>query len=355
MSIHRRDFARLGVAAIAAFGLGVPARAQDASPFADVLAHIDPQLRPSALRMLTMSAQSQPLGDATVAKRRTESASYAAPLLPDIRVDERQIAGARGHPPVTVFVINAGGAGARPGILHTHGGGFILGQARYELRFLQELARDLDCIVVSVEYRLAPEARFTGSLEDNYAGLRWMHASARELGLDPKRVALLGESAGGGHAALLAIAARDRGEVPVAFQALIYPMLDDRTGSSVRTPAHIGAVLWDAASNRYGWRSLLGVEPGGGAVPAAGVPARVADLAGLPPTFIAVGGVDLFVSEDITYGRRLNEAGVPVELHVFPGGYHAFDRVASETEIAERFTRIKMDALRRAFGQALPA
>jgi len=194
----------------------------------------------------------------------------------------------------------------------------------------------------------------TGSIEDNYAGLRWMHASAGELGVDPERIALLGESAGGCHAALLAITARDRGEVPVAFQALIYPMLDDRTGTTVHTPPFTGTVVWDAASNAYGWRSFLGVAPGGPDVPATAVPARIANLEGLPPTFIAVGGADLFVSEDIKYARRLTQAGVATELLVVPRAFHAFDRIATDTAIAERFTRAKMDALRRAFSQPQP-
>lgn len=346
MTINRRRLARLGGAALLAATIGPPAGARDAGSV--VLEHIDPQLRPSAVRLLDMTQGSKPLSDASVRDRRAADQSMVAPRLPGVPVQERRIAGRPGQPPVRVFVINAKAGAARGAILHTHGGGYVLGKAANELRFLQELARDLDCVVVSVEYRLAPETRFSGSLEDNYAALLWLHGSAAELGVAPKRIGLLGESAGGGHAALLAIAARDRGEAPVAFQALMYPMLDDRTGATVKTPPHIGAVLWDSASNRYGWRSFLGAEPGSDGVPAAGVPARTARLQGLPPTFIAVGGVDLFVSEDIEYARRLTEAGVSTELHVFPGAYHAFDRVAPDTEIAQRFTKTKMDFLKRA-------
>lgn len=143
--------------------------------------------------------------------------------------------------------------------------------------------------------------------------------------------------------------------MPLVLQVLIYPMLDDRTASSRAVPPFIGTLLWDAAGNRYGWRSFLGQAPGGPHVPAAAVPARVANLAGLAPAFIAVGGIDLFVSEDIDYARRLTEAGVPTELLLVPGAFHAFDGLAPATTIAKRFTLAKMNALRCAFGLPLPA
>jgi acetyl esterase/lipase len=202
-------------------------------------------------------------------------------------------------------------------------------------------------VVVSVDYRLAPETRFPGSLEDNYAALRWLHANTRELGVDRNRIALLGESAGGGHVATLAIAARDRGEVPVAMQVMIYPMLDDRTGSSRTVPPHLGAYVWDAAANRFGWSSLLGVPAGSPSVPAGAVPARVENLRGLPPAFIGVGSIDLFVEEDIEYARRLIEAGVPTELYVAPGGYHGFDIIVPDARISKRFKAAWSDALSR--------
>ncbi|WP_235913191.1 alpha/beta hydrolase [Croceibacterium salegens] len=258
-------------------------------------------------------------------------------------------------PDVTVYVVNAAKGGARPGILHTHGGGHILGSAKSELRYLQNLARDLDCVLVTVEYRLAPETRYTGSIEDNYAALKWMHSSANELGLDATRIALLGESAGGTHAALLAITARDRGEVPVLFQCLVYPMLDDRTGSTRQLPPWIGAVLWTRDANRFGWRAFTGGEPGTLEIPAAAVPARVDNLAGLPPAWIGVGGADLFVEEDIEYAERLNDAAVPTELLVLPRAFHAFDRIVPDAGVSRRFTAAKMDALRRAFGKSADA
>jgi acetyl esterase/lipase len=355
--LSRREFGALGIAAGIA-GLTSGASGVIAATPAlthDPIGYLDPELQVPA--RLLMQRGRPPFSDANIAAIRQASAAAAQPPSPDVPVVERRIPGAAGMPPVTVHVVNATGAGSRPGILHMHAGGHVLGSARSELRYLQALARELDCILVTVEYRLAPETRYTGSTEDNYAALRWMHGAADELGLDRARIALLGESAGGGHAALLAIAARDRGEVPVAFQALVYPMLDDRTGSAGSTrqaPPFRGRILWDAAANRYGWGAFLGVEPGGPAVPAAAVPARTVRLEGLPPTFIGVGGADLFLDEDIDYARRLSDAGVPTELLVVPRAFHAFDRIAPDTAISRRFTRAKMDALRRAFGQPVP-
>jgi acetyl esterase/lipase len=179
-----------------------------------------------------------------------------------------------------------------------------------------------------------------------------MHENAAEIGADPARIAILGESAGGGHAAMLAIAARDKGSYPICFQALIYPMLDDRTGTSRDVPEHIGAFGWNAETNRFGWECFLGQTPGTDSVPAEAVPARVENLAGLPPTFIGIGTLDLFVAENLAFATRLIEAAVPTELVVVPGAIHGFDTLAKESGAARRFTSIKLAALRRAFGLA---
>ena len=216
---------------------------------------------------------------------------------------------------------------------------------------MQQVAREHDCVVVTVDYRLAPETRFPGSLEDNYAALNWLRLSANLLGVDPSRIAVMGESAGGGHAAMLAIAARDRGEVPIAFQLLIYPMLDDRTGSSRQVPPYVGVYIWVPASNRFGWSSLLGVPAGSKTVPAGAVPARVENLAGLAPAFIGVGAIDLFVDEDVNYARRLINAGVPTELCVVPGGYHGFDIIAPDAARSIAFRAAWHAALAKAFAR----
>jgi acetyl esterase/lipase len=316
------------------------------------LAPIAPELRAGARMALGFSKMMGTIDEAMVlASRKRGGGPPVPPRHADIPVEEKMIPGPNGAPQVKLFVINARAGTSRPGILHTHGGGYIIGTAATDIRRLQEMARELDAVIVSVEYRLAPETTFEGSIEDNYAGLRWMYQSAAELGLDRSRIAVTGESAGGGHAALLAITARDRGEIPIAFQALVYPMLDDRTGGAVKLPAHIATVGWSGSENQYGWKAFLGQQPGTDKVPARAVPARTPNLAGLPPAFIQVGGVDLFVSEDIDYARRLNEAGVPTELQVIPGAYHGFDQLSADSPQAKQFTRAKIEALRRAFAR----
>lgn len=351
MELGRRDVMGLGAGALlTAFSSGA-LFAQGAAP-ATILDNVDPELRPIAEQMLKANGPARPWTQATLAEIRAHIPP-PAPRRTDVPVAQRRVPGRTGQPDVTLWIVNARQGPARPGILHTHGGGFILGSAESELAYLQGIAHDLDCVIVSVEYRLAPETTFAGSIEDNYAGLMWLYANAAALGVDRARIVAMGESAGGGHAALLALAARDRREVPLAAQVLIYPMLDDRTGSGVTPPPWIGAIGWNAGANRFGWQSFLGRRPGGSNVPAAAVPARRRDLAGLPPTFIGVGGIDLFVSEDIDYARRLTEANVPTELVVVPGAFHGFDRAGADTRIAQRFNQAKYNALRRAFGQPI--
>ena len=332
--------AALGLAGRPLAAFGAEAAAGDAW-----LLTVDPQLRPIA-KMMRRTALA-PISAANLAVRRQMFAKWRQPRLADVAVEQRSVKGLAGQPEVTVFVINPRPGAARPGILHTHGGGFVSGTAEQDVPRLQALAKALDCAIVTVDYRLAPETRWTGSVEDNYAGLLWLHAAAAELGVDPARIAVMGESAGGGHAALLALKARDRGEVPLAFQCLTYPMLDDRTGSTRAVASHMGLIGWDVPSNRFGWASFLGMAPGGARVPAAAVPARRADLTGLPPAFIGVGGIDLFMDEDIDYARRLNDAGVAAQLLVVPGAFHGFDLIPG-TRIGAAFVAARLDALKAA-------
>ena len=316
------------------------------------LAYVDPELRPLAAQILPLFINQSPPSLARLQQDRiaVEKFGGAGPRS-DVPYEKLVIPGAKGAPAVTVYVVNAGKPGARPALLHTHGGGYTAGSAFGALSGVQTMCRDLDCVGVTVEYRLAPETTYRGSIEDNYAGLKWLHDNAESLGVDPARIAVIGESAGGGHAALLAIAARDRGEVPVAFQCLIYPMLDDRTGTTRKVPAHVGRVMWTPMSNRFGWQCFLGRTPGLASGPTGGVPARVQNLAGLPPTFIGVGALDLFVDEDVDYSQRLNASGVPTELVVVPRAFHGFDGQKS-TNIAARFYAAKLAALKSGLGVA---
>ncbi|HYD06176.1 MAG TPA: alpha/beta hydrolase [Reyranella sp.] len=319
---------------------------------AEILASVHPELRPIAQRIMAITGQAPPLTRASLPQSRKGNPAFRPKPLADVPFERRAIPGGLGRPEVGVVVVNAKPGASRPAILHTHGGGFVMGSAEESVPDLQQLCRELDCVAVSVDYRLAPETTYAGSTEDNYAGLKWLHASAASLGADPARIAVMGESAGGGHAALLALTARDRGEVPVCFQCLTYPMLDDRTGSSRRVPRHVGNLIWTAASNRFGWASFLGTAPGGSRVPARAVPARVANLAGLPPAWIGVGSVDLFFDEDVDYAQRLNNAGVPAELVVVPGAFHGFDNPMFPARVSRRFVAARLAALKSGLGLA---
>jgi acetyl esterase/lipase len=349
-TLSRRELLAAGGAA--AVSSVVPSMAQTTSSEQSVakidpLSLVDPEFR-APLEPLLKSAGDFALSAKTLKQARQPWGASAPTATPPFQ--ERSIPGAKGAPDVRVFVINAAATDKqRPAILHMHGGGFVTGTAAQGIPALQQVARDNDCVIVTVDYRLAPETRFPGSLEDNYTALKWLHGSAKSLGVDRARIAVMGESAGGGHAAMLAIAARDRGEVPLAFQLLIYPMLDDRTGSSRHLPPYLGAYVWVPASNRFGWSSLLGVPAGSQNVPAGAVPARVENLVGLPPAFIGVGSVDLFVDEDIEYARRLINSGVRTEICVVPGGYHGFDILAPDAAGTKAFRATWNAAVAKAF------
>jgi acetyl esterase/lipase len=261
---------------------------------------------------------------------------------------ERHVPGPPGAAKVRLWVVDpAPSEEGKPVLLHMHGG-FMMPDPML-LPPLQGIATDCHCVVVSVDYRLAPETRYPGSPEDNYAALKWVHAHAEELGIDRSRIAVGGESAGGGHAASLAIHARDRNEVRIVFQLLIYPTLDDRTGSTRPAPPAIGHFMWTASANRFAWISLLGVPAGSSKVPVAAVPARVPSVAGLPPAWIGVGSIDLFAEEDMEYARRLVHAGVATELLVVPGAFHGFDLLAPDAEASKQFSASWKSALRKAF------
>jgi len=315
----------------------------------DLLSYVDPELR-SFLR--TLPPETTVTNEDV--KRWRLSPEPSATLADGLRA--RSIPGLRGAPDVRIFIIGGSDERRRPALLYMHGGGYISGSTAGSwpgLAGLRQIATDHDCVVVSVDYRLAPETPFPGALEDNYAALKWLHANAESLGVDPKRIAVMGESAGGGHAAMLTLTARDRGECPILFQLLIYPMLDDRTGSVKEVAPHIGAFIWTRQPNRFGWSSLLGVSAGSRRVPRNAVPARATKLHGLPPTYIGVGGLDLFVKEDIEFAGRLIDAGVSAELNVAPGAYHGFFFLVPNAAISRQFETSYNSALARAFATAL--
>ena len=278
--------------------------------------------------------------------RRAHEPPPTPELGPDVDCKALLIDGVGDAPAVRLLVYRPRATRAPPGagILDIHGGGYIVGAP--EMGHLRNgaLAAELGCVIVSVDYRLAPETAFPGALEDCYAALTWFHGKAAELGVDPQRIGVSGMSAGGGLAAALALYVRDRREALLAFQHLIYPMIDDRT--CMREPnAHVGQHVWTHADNSFGWRSLLGTAPGGGGVSAHAAASRAEDLSRLPPTYLAVGALDLFLQENLDYVSRLAHAGVPVEAHVYPGAYHGFHVApsAAVTQAAEQHSRAALE------------
>jgi acetyl esterase/lipase len=270
----------------------------------------------------------------------------------NVAVDERRIPGPADAPALRVVVYAPRAAGSqRPALLHLHGGGYVMGAPEMSDARNRRLALQLDCVIVSVDYRLAPDAPFPGGLEDAYAALVWLHANAKKLAVDPARIAVGGESAGGGLSAGLALLARDRGEVPLLFQLLIYPTLDDRTNRRSDPHPYTGEFIWSRESNAFSWSSLLdGSDAPPEMIASYAVPARASNLSGLPPAYIAVGALDLYLEENIEYARRLTRAGVATELHVYPGAFHGFDG-RSDAPIGHAFTNDYIAALGRAFSR----
>jgi acetyl esterase/lipase len=223
-----------------------------------------------------------------------------------------------------------------PCVYSIHGGGYVLGSFDMDDAKFDRQCVHFPCVGVSVEYRLAPETAYPGPLDDCYAGLRWTHENASELGIVPDRIGISGVSAGGGLAAALALLARDRGEVPLAFQLLECPMIDDRQATSSSRLDRLP--IWSREANQVGWRSYLG-ERYGGDVPAYAAAARATDLTRLPPALVIVGGADGFRDEDIEYALRLNQAGVPTELHVLPGAPHGVQMFA-DSVLARRWNQM---------------
>ncbi|MFC8796574.1 alpha/beta hydrolase [Promicromonospora sp. NPDC057138] len=239
-----------------------------------------------------------------------------------------------------------------PALLWIHGGGMVLGDAAQDSAFCRRMADELGIVVVSAEYRLAPEHPFPTPLEDCYTALQWL---AGQSDVDPARIAIGGESAGGGLAAALTLLAKERGEIRPVLQLLSYPMLDDRTVTRTDVdPRRLR--IWSAKSNRFGWRGYLGTAASGGAsdgdVPPLAAPARYEDLTGLPPVWIGVGTNDLFHDEDVAYARRLQQAGVATTLHEVPGAYHNFDSIEAGAAISQAFLAARTAALNEALNGA---
>ncbi|MEG3155589.1 alpha/beta hydrolase [Sphingomonas sp. RB1R13] len=298
---------------------------------------VDPELLAMADNFPAMMLSDESLP----AIRASIAAMLAAVPLPDLPVVSSDIHIPSGDGDRTVrclLVRPVEIATSAPAILHFHGGGHVLGVPEMDAPMLHRWSHELGCLILSVDYRLAPETPAPGPMDDAYAALAWLNAEAAALGIDPARVAVSGTSAGGSMAAGLALLARDRGEYAIAFQHLDQPRLDDRLPDNPST----GEFVWTRDNSAW-CRAALGGQDDPYAHPA-----RATSLTGLPPAFIGVGALDLFVDECLAYTARLSRAGVAVELIVYPGAFHGFT-VAAGASVAVRANEDGLRALRRAF------
>jgi acetyl esterase/lipase len=236
------------------------------------------------------------------------------------------------------------GETAGPAVLYLHGGGMISGTVDVYDAPVARYVTHSGVSMLAVDYRLAPEHPYPVPVEDCYAGLGWLAGHASELRIDPARIAVMGDSAGGGLAAAVALMARDRGGPRLAAQILIYPMLDDR--NTTPDPEIAPFAVWSYDDNITAWAALLGEAIGGPDVPAYAAPARASDLSGLPACYIEVGQLDIFRDEDLAYAGRLGRAGVSVEFHLRPGVPHEFDTYAYASEVARRSVADRLRVLR---------
>jgi len=286
---------------------------------------------------------------ATRAQGSSMIAEMSTPDLTGVQVEERQVPGPEGAPDVTLRIYRPDRVSGPAAIYNVHGGGFLLGDLEIDHVRNLELARELGVVVLSVDYRLAPETPFPGPLEDVYAGLVWTAKHADELHIDPQQIAIHGLSAGGGLCAGLALLARDRGGPHIAFQYLAVPELDDRLATPSMT-TFTDTPLWNRPNAIVSWDAYLGAGvPGTDSVSPYAAPARATDLTGLPPAYVSVMHFDPLRDEGIAYATALLAAGVTVELHLFPGTFHGSSLVAFAA-ISQREQAEEMAVLRRALG-----
>jgi acetyl esterase/lipase len=311
---------------------------------------LDPELRAVVEKLPTdrpMNLNEIPKARAGMKKMVTAMLANM-PAVDGVTSEDRMAPGSVDGASVRVRVYKANDQkGKLPALYWIHGGGYVMGDIEMDDRLMMQLVKRIGCVCVSVDYRLAPENPFPIPVEDCYAGLKWLHAYAGELGVESTRIAIGGASGGGGLCAGLALMVRDRREVPVVFQLLIYPMIDDRNVTPA-SQAITDPRMWNRESNRLGWKAYLGRDGGGADVSPYAAASRATDLKNLPPAYIPVGALDLFVDENIEYAQRLIQAGVPTELHVYPGAFHGFDLFAPSAKVSKQFKADRDDALKRA-------
>ena len=271
------------------------------------------------------------------------------PLPEGVTVQDRLVTADDGHAILVRLYRPIDAPGVVPALYWIHGGGLVLGDVAMNDVYCAETALELGIVVASVEYRLAPEHPYPTPLEDCYAGLRWLVGAAGDLSVDRDRIAVGGASAGGGLAAGLTLLTRDRGQIDLTFQLLVYPMLDDRN-ITASSHAIVEPRVWNRRANLHAWNAYLDGEAGGDTVSPHAAPARADDLTGLPPAYLPVGEFDLFLDEDVTYARALMAAGVSTELHVHAGAFHGSNSLVPDSATSKRWRAGELGALRRGLG-----
>lgn len=274
--------------------------------------------------------------EATRAAMAAISQSMEIPVDESVTITNRMVPGPKDAPEVRVRIYEPKEKNAvLPGLLWIHGGGYVLGAPEGDDVLCQRFVTEANCVVVSVDYRLAPEHPYPAGLEDCYAALKWFAEQASELGVDAARIGIAGASAGGGLTAALALLARDRKGPELCFQMPLYPMIDDRNN----TPSSLeitGNMIWNHDLNEKGWTMYLNGENGKDSVPQYAAPSRATDLTGLPYTYTCVGQLDPFRDETLDYVTRLCRAGVDVEFHLYPGCFHGFEGVVPTAAVSQR-------------------
>ncbi len=312
---------------------------------------VDPQVKEQMARLPEAPEDDPPVGDVETRRitghRMFDFIGATSAPIDGVDIDEFSLTAKDGTELAATWYRRSTGEPPGSAVLYLHGGGMIfsldhIGQM-YDLAARRYVAESGVPMLV-VDYRVAPEHPHPTPVEDCFAALEWLAGRGTELGFDPARLAVMGDSAGGGLAAGVCLMARDRGGPAIAQQLLIYPMLDDRPVPP--DPALLGFLTWTYDDNLTGWGALLGDEAGGADVSPYAAPARAADLAGLPDTYIDVGDLDIFRNEDISYARRLSDAGVPTEFRLHPGCPHAFEALADAADVSKRALNDRIRRLR---------